>query len=73
VAGGVYDIDLDIFIGNGGMLGNNRDTALFFLVHPVHDTGGDFLIFSINTALLEHTVQKGGLTVVNVRDNRNIS
>ena len=39
----------------------------------VHNSLGNSLILTENAALFEHFVNEGGLTVVNVRDNGDVS
>ena len=72
MAGGIDNIDLDSVSYNGGILRKDGDPAFAFEVAGVHDALTDYLIFMISVALFEHPVNKGGLPVVNVRDNRNI-
>ena len=69
----VDDIDLHIAILNGGVLGQNGDAALPLQVAGVHDPVLDFLVFPESAALLEHLVHEGGLAVVNVGDDGDIS
>ena len=73
VAGGVNDIDLDAFIVDGGVLGEDRDTALALLVVRVHDAGRDFLILAIDAPLLEQSVDERRFTVVDVGDNGDVT
>ena len=73
VARRVDDIDLHVAILNGGVLGQNGDAALPLQVAGVHDPVLDFLVFPESAALLEHLVHEGGLAVVNVGDDGDIS
>ena len=73
VAGGVDEVDLDVLIVHGGVLCENGNAALLFDVARVHDAGNGFLVFAVDTALLEHLVNEGGLAVVNVRDDRHVT
>ena len=56
-----------------GVLGEDRDAALALEVAGVHDAVHDGLIFAVDAALLEHLVDQGGLAVVNVGDDGDIS
>ena len=69
VAGGVDDIDLHSVPVDGAVLGRNGDAAFAFKIHLVHDAVVHMLVGAKNAALLEQTVNKGGLAVVNVGDN----
>ena len=73
VAGGVNNIDLHILILDGGVLGQNGDATLTLQIAGVHDAVHSGLIFTVDTALLQHLVHQGSLTVVNVCDDRNIA
>ena len=72
VTGGVHDVDLDVFVGDRRVLGNDGDAALALQIHLVHDALGDGLVGAEDAALLEHPVHQGRLAVVNVGDNRDI-
>ena len=58
---------------HGGVLGQNGDAPLPFQIAGVHDALHCGLIFTVDAALLQHFVHKGGLTVVNVGNNGNIA
>ena len=73
VSGGVDDIYLDVLVVNGRVLCKYRDTALTLESVRVHNAILCRLIFAVCTALLEHLVDKCGLTVVNVRDYSYVS
>ncbi len=66
MSGGVYYVDLDSVSHNGGVLCKDGDTAFTLKVAGVHDSLADHLIFVILAALLQHLVNEGSLTVVNV-------
>ena len=66
VSGSVYKIDLYVLVVNGGVLGENCDSSLLFKIARVHYASNRFLILTVDTALLEHFVNKGSLSVVNV-------
>ena len=73
VTRGVDYVYFYIFVMNGGVLCKNGYSALSFEVVGVHNSFRNRLIFSENTALFKHLVNKRGLSVVNVRYNRNVS
>ena len=62
-----------IAVLHGGVLCHYCDSALALKVVRVHDSLNYLLIFAVNTALLEHLIDKRCLAVVNVRNYRNIS
>ena len=72
VAGGVDDVDLVVVIVEGGVLGENRDAALFFKVVRVHDALGDGLVGAEGAALAQHGVDEGGLAMVDVGDDGDV-
>ena len=69
----IYDIDLHIFIKNGSVLGQDRDTALTLDIIGVHDTFLNHLVASENAALAEQLIDQGGLAVINVGDNGHVA
>ena len=73
VARGIDNIDLDTRILNGGVLGDDGDTALTLLIHTVHDALSDFLVITEGASLLEHAVQQGRFPVVNVGNDGDIA
>ena len=73
MAGGVNNVDLDVAVGNRRVLGDNGDPALALQIHFIHDALGDSLVSAEDSALFEHTIHKGGLAVIDVRDNRDIA
>ena len=73
MAGGVYNIYLDVVIHNRGVLGKNCNASFTLDVVRVHDPFADSLIGSECAALTEHTINKSGLSVVNMGDYRNVS
>ena len=68
MSGCVDNVYLYVFIVNGSILCKYRDTALALECVGVHNAVLCCLILAVCAALLEHLVDKGGLTVVNVRD-----
>ena len=73
MSGGVDNIYLYILVVNCSILCKDSDTSFSLKRIRVHNSVLCGLIFAICTALLEHFINKGSLTVVNVRDYRNIS
>ena len=73
VAGGVDDVDLDVVIADAGGFGENGDAALALQVVGVHDALGDFFVVAENAALTEHGVDQGGLAVVDVRNDGDVT
>ena len=73
VSGGIDDVDLDVLVMHGGVLRQNGNAALLFDVARVHHSGHGLLIFTVDAALLQHLVHKGGLAVVNVGDDRHVT
>ena len=73
VARGVNDIDLDPFPVDGAVLGGNGDAAFAFQIHFVHHAVVNLLVGAEHAALLEQTVHEGGLAVVNVGDNGDVT
>ena len=70
VSGGVYDVDLHTVVLHRGIFCEDRDAAFLLDGTRVHNTLHHGLIFMVRTALLQHTVHQGSLTVVNVGDDR---
>ena len=73
MSGSVDDVDLCTVVHYRGVLCEDSDTALALDVAGVHNSLGNSLILAENAALFEHFVNEGGLTVVNVRDNGDVS
>ena len=73
VTWGVDYVYLGILIVNGGVFCKYGNSALTLKVARVHNSGYGFLIFTVDSALFEHFVNKGGLSVVNVSNNCDIS
>ena len=70
---GVNDIYFRVPVLDRRILCENGYSTLSFQVVGVHDSVLNNLVVTENTSLLEHFVDKGGLSVVNVRYYRNIS
>ena len=73
VARGVHDVDLHVAVLDGGVLGQDGDAPLPLQVPGVHDPVLDLLVGPEGAALLEHFVHEGGLAVVNVGDDGDVS
>ena len=73
VARGVDNVDLGVAVADGGVFGEDRDAALTLEVIGVHDAVDNLLVFAVHAALLEHFVDEGGLAVVDVGDDGDVS
>ena len=73
VAGGVDDVDLDALETHRGVLGEDGDSALAFEIARIHDPLVDSLVVAEGAALPQHGVHQGGLAVVDVGDDRQVS
>ena len=73
VARRVHNVDFGIFIGNGGVFGQDRNPPFPLQVAGVHHPLHYGLVVSVHAALLEHGVHQGGFAVVNVGNNGDIS
>ena len=73
VAGGVDDVDLDAVVMDGGILGQDGDAALTLDIVGVHDAVHQFLVLAEHAGLAQQLVHQGGLAVVDVGDNGNVS
>ena len=74
---GVDDVDGDVAIFNGRVLGQDGDALLALQVHRVHDAVLDvtllLLVHAESTLLEQHGVDEGRLAVVDVRDDRDVA
>jgi hypothetical protein len=73
VARRVDDVDQQVVIVNRGVLGENRDPALAFEIVAVHGAFGDALVGTEGTALVQQGINQGGLAVVNVGDDGDVT
>ena len=73
VAGRVNDIDTSTFPLNGGCLGEDRDTTLFFQIVGIHHAFFGALIVTEGGRLFQQFVNEGGLAMVNMGNDRNIA
>ena len=67
MAGCVNNIDLCAVVGNGSILGQNRDASLALQVAGVHHALRHRLVLTEHTALTEHTVHERRLPVIYMR------
>ncbi len=72
VPGGVDDVDLDVTVADGGVLGENGDAPLPLEVVGVHHPRDELLVLAERARLPQHMVHEGGLPVIHVRDDGNI-
>ena len=72
VARRVDDVDLVVVVVEGGVLGKNRNAALFLQVVRVHDALGDGLVGAEGAALAQHGVDQRGLAMVDVGDDGDV-
>ena len=73
VAGRVDDVDLDVAVADGRVLGQDRDALLTLQIAAVHDALGDVLADAERAGLPEHRVDEGGLAVVDVRHDGDVA
>jgi hypothetical protein len=73
VAGGVDDVDARALPRHRGALREDRDAAFALEVVRVHRPFGDDLTRAEGSGLLEQAVDQRGLSVVDVRDDRDVS
>ncbi len=73
VAGGVDDVELHPAVMQGGVLGQDRDPLLALEVHRVHHPLGDLLALAKRPRLPQQGVDQGGLAVVDVGDDGDVS
>ncbi len=73
MTGRINDIDLDAVVPYGRILRHDGNPPLFFKIHGVHDPLCDLLILPEGASLLEHGIDEGCFTVINVGDDDNIS
>ena len=73
VARSVHNVDLGVAVGDGGILGHDRDAALTLQIVGVHHPVHDLLILAVNAALLQQRIHQSGLAMVNVGDDGHIS
>ena len=72
VARRVDDVDQEVFVVDGGVLGETRDATLAFEFVAVHGALGDALIDAERSTLMKQRVNQRGLAVVDVRDDGDV-
>ena len=73
MAGGVDDVDLDVLVVNGDVLGQDGDTALALLIVGVQNALLHFLVLTEHVGRPQQAVDQRGLTMVDVRDDGNVA
>ncbi len=73
MAGGIDDIDLVLSVVDRKVLGQDGDAAFFLQVVAVHHALGDGLVLAVDPGVLEHGIHQGGLAVVDVGNNCDVS
>ncbi len=75
VAGGVHDIDVEVLVLEGGILGLDGDSLFPLQVHGVHDAllRGNGLVGAEGARLFEQAIHQRGLAVVHVGDDSYVS
>ena len=80
VAGGINDVDDQVLTvlanplaADSSVFCQNGDAFFFLEVTRVHDAVDEFSVGIKGTGLAQHGVDKGGFSVVNVRDDGNVS
>ena len=69
----IHNVDLDVVIKNGRVLGQNRDPALAFQLVRVHDAFCHGLIGAESAALAEHGVHQRRFAVVHMSDDGDVA
>ena len=73
VARGINNVDFDTLVLNRDVLCQNGNSALTLLIIGVQDSLLNLLVLAECIGCLEHLVNHGGFTVVNMGDDSNIS
>ena len=69
----INDIDKQVPIANGRILGHNGNSALALEIGVIQRSLLHLLIYTEDAALMQHGVHQCGLSVVNVRNDGNIA
>jgi hypothetical protein len=69
----VDEVDLDVIPRDRSGLGEDRDTSLAFLVIGVHDSVDHCGVIAKGACGTKERIDKGGLAVVNVGDERDVT
>ena len=70
---GINDVDVGAFVFHSAVFSQNRNTAFTFQITTVHHTFLDFLIGTESAGSAQKLIHQGCLTVVDVRNNRDIA
>src|SRR5690606_7025626 len=73
VSRGINDVDMNAFIFDSAVLGQNGDTPFLFDVTGVHDPFGHLLVVAECTRLAEQLIDQRCLAVIDVCDDRHIT
>jgi hypothetical protein len=73
VARGIDEVDLNVIPRHRSGLRKDRDASLTFLIVGVHDSVDNSSVVAEGTCGSKQSVDKGGLTVINVSDERDVS
>jgi hypothetical protein len=73
VPGGVDNIDARAAVLDGAVLREDRDATFLFDVVRVHHPLGDFLVRGESAGLAQQAVHQGGLAMVDVRNDGDVS
>ena len=69
----VDDIDQEVVVVDGGVLGEDRDAALALELVAVHGALGHALVRTKRAALMEHRIDERGFAVIDVSDNGHVA
>ncbi|MNT08147.1 hypothetical protein D3C72_1428790 [compost metagenome] len=70
---GIHDVDAVVFPINGGVFCEDGNPTLFLQIVGVHYAFGGFYTLSESTGLLQQLINQGGLTMVNVGNNGDVT
>ena len=69
----IHDINQQILVVDGGVLGENRDAAFALELVAVHGALGDAFVRPEHAALVQEGIDERGLAVIDVGDNRDVA
>jgi hypothetical protein len=72
VTGGVDDVDGDALVRDRRVLGEDGDAALALEIVRIHEAIDHGLVGAEYAGLAKHRIDQGGLTVVDVGDDRDV-
>jgi hypothetical protein len=73
VTRGINDINFYVVVDNRRVLGANGNATLAFLIHGIHNPLAHLVEISGSLGLLQHGINQGGFSVVNVSNNSDVS